>query len=238
MFPGDRGIPSTLAPRQELFSPRIGLAYAPAVRSGMLSRLLGGPGKFSLRAGYGLFYTTIEGLSAGLMSANITYGYSYTSSAPPLFDRPFVTASTGAVHPQPFPLPFPPLNVTAKNPDSNVDFSRYLPDPFGPGYDPHNVTPYFNTALFSVPPLGSYGTSPRRFFDGPGQEDFDIALLKVTHLGRHKNLELRLETFNTFNHSQFFGAGSVNGIIGTPGFGSVVNAESPRLTQVAARFSF
>lgn len=119
-----------------------------------------------------------------------------------------------------------------------VDLPDYTPGNLHLNHHPQNGSPYFNIALFSVPPLGSYGTSPRRFFYGPGQEDFDIALLKDTRLGSDRSLELRLETFNIFNHSQFFGAGSVNGVIGTPGFGSVVSAGNHRLAQVAARFSF
>ena len=46
---------------------------------------LGGAGKTSIRAGFGIFYTAFEGLSAGIMSANPPYGYDYNSFAPPLF---------------------------------------------------------------------------------------------------------------------------------------------------------
>ena len=48
----------------------------------------------------------------------------------------------------------------------------------------------------------------------------------------------RLETFNTFNHAQFFGPAAVNGDFGTGTFGYVVNATPPRLVQVALKFSF
>ncbi len=44
--------------------------------------------------GYGIFYTAYEGLSAGIMSANPPYGYTYTSAAPPLFSSPFTVAAT------------------------------------------------------------------------------------------------------------------------------------------------
>jgi len=47
-------------------------------------------------------------------------------------------------------------------------------------------------------------------------ENFDIALLKETHVSESKVLEFRLETFNTFNHAQFFGANSVDGNINSP----------------------
>jgi hypothetical protein len=35
-------------------------------------------------------------------------------------------------------------------------------------------------------------------------DNWDMALLKVTHFNESKVLEVRIETFNTFNHAQFF----------------------------------
>jgi hypothetical protein len=49
---------------------------------------------------------------------------------------------------------------------------------------------------------------------------------------------LRLETFNTFNHAQFFGPASVNGEITSASFGQVVNADAPRLVQLGAKLAF
>jgi hypothetical protein len=480
VFPGDPGIPRTLAPvRYGNFSPRLGIAYSPHPQGGIGGKLFGGSGNTSLRAGYGMFYTAIEGLSIGVDSANIPWGYSYTSPAPPLFATPYVTAADGESKGQPFPLQFPPFGVSARRPDSNVNFSKFLPDPFGATPNPGNKSPYaehymlslerqfgrntlvdvdyvgaeahhllvvleenpgnpalclslsqpsdvlpgtptcgpfgesgtyisssgkvydgtrgpvgsdftsattehamgnsdynaleitlrhtsgpmeflagytysksmdnssslaeevnplnyelteapsdfdlthnfvasysyrlpvealfrrrnrltsgwsvsgitqfstgfpvtlfnngdtsllgtepngvnnfgvdlpdftpgplelnanprngrsyFNTALFSIPPLGSSGTAARRFFYGPGMNNFDLAILKNVPLSESKSFEIRLETFNTFNHTQFFGAGAVNGVIGTPAFGQVVSAEPPRLIQIAAKFVF
>ncbi len=92
--------------------------------------------------------------------------------------------------------------------------------------------------MFSIPPLGSSGTAARRFFYGPGMNNFDLALLKSVRLTESKSLQIRFETFNTFNHAQFFGAGAVNGVIGTPAFGKVVSADDSRLIQIAAKFMF
>lgn len=105
-------------------------------------------------------------------------------------------------------------------------------------HDPRNGQPYFNTSLFSIPSLGSPGTAPRRFFYGPAIENWDIALLKETPIRESTVLELRLETFNTFNHAQFFGANSVDGNISDATFGQVVSALPPRLMQVAAKLRF
>ena len=42
------------------FALRVGFAYAPAATKGLLGKLLGGPGKTSIRGGYGMFYSSIE----------------------------------------------------------------------------------------------------------------------------------------------------------------------------------
>jgi hypothetical protein len=63
-------------------------------------------------------------------------------------------------------------------------------------------------------------------------------LLKEVRVTESKSLQLRLETFNSFNHAQFYGPGAVNGIIGNSGFGQVVSAAPPRLVQLAAKLNF
>src|SRR5580658_1748362 len=97
LYPTDPGVPRTLAPPANRdFAPRIGLAYSPEGNGdGSLAKILGGPGKTSIRASYGMFYTAIEALTIGVMSANAPYGTTYTSPAPPLFATPFITASSG-----------------------------------------------------------------------------------------------------------------------------------------------
>ena len=138
VFPGDPGIPSTLAPtRYGNLAPRIGLAWSPGAKT-------------TVRAGYGMFYTAFEGLSAGIMSANPPYGYSYTSPAPPLFQTPFITAATGGNNGQRFPLPFPAFGASAQNPDSAVDWSMYMPLTGIPSFDRQNVPPYAENFTLSL----------------------------------------------------------------------------------------
>ena len=460
VFPGDPGIPRTLAPTKYTnFSPRLGIAYLPNFQNSVLQKIFGGAGKTSVRAGYGMFYTAFEGLSAGIMSANPPYGYDYDSSTigPPLFATPFVAAATGNTLGQPFPSPIPAYGASAANPNNTVDWSKYMPitgvpsfyrgnvppytesytltvqrelaqnttlsvgyvgsqahhllvlisanpsnpalclatpgcgpfaetglrAPFGADFDavtyqktignsnynalevnvrhssgplelmagythsksldqssslaeavnpvdpslsralsafdmthnfvasyryelplgrllasyprlangwvisgltrfstgfpvtlynnndtsllgtipnginnngvdtpnytpgtlainnnPRNGQPAFNTALFSLPQLGQMGTAPRRFFHGPGIDNFDLALQKSIALAEAKVLELRLEAFNALNHAQFYGPAAVNGNISSASFGQIVSAAPPRLLQLAAKFSF
>ena len=104
----------------------------------------------------------------------------------------------------------------------------------------HNPTngPAFNTDCFSIPALGQLGNAPRRFFYGPGIENFDMAIIKNLRLNESKRLQLRLEAFNVFNHAQFYGAGAVDGNIASPTFGQIVAAAPPRQMQIAAKFFF
>jgi len=85
----------------------------------------------------------------------------------------------------------------------------------------------FNTSQFSENALGTPGTAKRRFFYGPGLENYDMALLKNVRLTESKSLQFRLEGFNVFNHAQFFGPQSVDGNIGSSTFGQVVSANPP-----------
>jgi hypothetical protein len=485
LYPTDPGVPRTLAaPGNRDFAPRVGIAYSPRVAGdGLLARILGGPGTTSIRASYGMFYTAIEALTIGVMSANAPYGTTYTSPAPPLFSTPFVTASTGRDLGQYFPVTLAPLNSSASHPDP-IDFSQFEPitglpnysatnripyteeymlslergigahtvlslnyvgnqghrllvleeanpgnpalclalssainlaagqtpcgsfgedseyvtslnSPFGGktfqgtrgplgsnfgsnanqttignsnynalqitlrhnskrlsvlagytysksedqasnlgesvnpldpalskalsafdvkhnfvlsytykipfedlfrssnrwtegwelsgithftsglpvtlinygdnsllGTEPNGVNnfgidepdyaggpldlnqnsrngrSYFNTGQFSENALGTPGTAKRRFFYGPGLDNYDMALLKTLHPTESTSLQFRVEAFNIFNHAQFFGAQSVDGNIGSSTFGQVVSAAPPRLLQVAAKFIF
>jgi hypothetical protein len=477
VYPTDPGVPSGLVPQRNRFSPRLGIAYSPSVK-GLLGKLLGGPGKASIRAGYGIFYSVIQGLTIGIDEPQPPYGLSYTSPGRPLFATPYIT-SDGATHVNPFPLSFPPLDATVNNPNPNIDFSPFLPQagmtapppsntypysenyflsierqlapnavlnvsyvgsqahrlfvtysanpgnpglclslsdpsavaagsptcgpfgensmyitadgkvingtrgPLGPNFDnddyiasignsnynsfqaslkhtgrrldamiaytfsksidqssslaeplypfdfrltralsawdlthnfiatyryelpferlfkrargwadgwaisgitrissgfpvtlhadgdnsltgsipngvnnhstdlpdyngapltlsgnPHNGLPYFNVAAFSDNALGAPGNAGRRSFFGPGALNFDLALLKNTRLAESKELQFRLESFNTFNHAQFFGPAAVDGGVDTNLFGHVVSAASPRLVQLALKFAF
>jgi hypothetical protein len=46
-----------------------------------------------------------------------------------------------------------------------------------------------------------------------------MTLQKVLRLTEAKSFEFRLEAFNAFNHSQFYGSASVDGQVEDPNFG-------------------
>jgi len=62
--------------------------------------------------------------------------------------------------------------------------------------------------------------------------------LKSIALSETKALQLRLDTFNIFNHTQFFGPQALDGNISSPLFGQVVKAAPPRLMQLAIKYTF
>jgi len=104
--------------------------------------------------------------------------------------------------------------------------------------NPRNGRPEFNTSLFSPEALGQLGNAARRFFYGPGIDNFDVQLSKTVRFTESKSLDIRVEAFNLFNHAQFYGPSAVDGEINDPDFGRVVGAAAPRLVQVAAKFHF
>jgi len=119
-----------------------------------------------------------------------------------------------------------------------IDTPDYKPGcPLNLNYDP-GKGPAFNTSCFSLPALGGIGSAPRRFFYGPGIENLDLALLKDIHLSPTRILQFRLEAFNALNHSQFYGAGAVDGNITSPTFGQIIAAAPPRQVQLAAKYIF
>jgi hypothetical protein len=151
LYPTDPGVGRTLAPPGDEFSPRIGLAYSPNVSAdSFLGKILGGPEKSSVRAGFGMYYTSIEALTIGVLAANAPYGTTYSSPAPPLFSNPFITASNGQNLGQYFPVTFAPLNSASSHPDSSLDWSQYIPISGIPAYPVTNRIPYTEQYMISI----------------------------------------------------------------------------------------
>jgi hypothetical protein len=150
VYVGDKGVPSTLVPSSNRFSPRLGLAYSPGAKNGILSKITGGPGTTSIRAGYGIYYSVIEGNTMAVDEPQPPYGLSYTSPGPPLFAEPFRTAANGSFTGNPFPLTFPPLNASPQNPNSSVNFSGFEPIAGMTAPPPSNTYPYNESYFLSI----------------------------------------------------------------------------------------
>jgi hypothetical protein len=150
VYPGDPGIPKTLAPtRFNDFAPRIGLAYSPSFSDGILGKVFGGPGKTSIRASYGIYYTSVEDLNLFFEVADAPFGLFWTSPGPVDFSEPFRNRLDGGTdgEGQRFPFTVP----TPGDPNNkNLSFKVYEPMSFFPGYDIHNRLPYAEHFNFSI----------------------------------------------------------------------------------------
>lgn len=110
----------------------------------------------------------------------------------------------------------------------------------------HKGNFYFGPAVACHATFGTFGNTGRDSFHGPGQNYTNLALMKDIQVKEQMRFELRLETFNTFNHVNFnnpqssFGSGgaSTNVNSGTLGRITSDSAVGPRLVQLAAKFYF
>jgi hypothetical protein len=150
-LPDGSRIPAAIAPSPlDNFSPRVGIAYSPSFSDDFISKLTGGPGKTSIRAGAGRFVTAVEGLTVAYPTGNPPYGLTYTSPEAPVMATPFVGALTGTDFIQQFPVNVPPYNVSPTNPDPDLDWSRYTPISGAGSVYLHNKTPYTMSANLTV----------------------------------------------------------------------------------------
>jgi len=104
--------------------------------------------------------------------------------------------------------------------------------------NPRHGQPYFNPNYFVQEPLGQIGNAMRRFFVGPGINNFNLAILKDTKIKETKDLEFRAEAFNVFNHAQFDNPSGNFNNPGQNGFGYVTAARDPRIMQMALKLLF
>jgi len=90
---------------------------------------------------------------------------------------------------------------------------------------------------FSTPALGAWGNLGSGVVRNPGRDNWNISLFKdfVLNETRGSALELRFESFNTLNHTQFNG---INSTYGAGGFGAVNSVWDPRVFQFAIKLKF
>ena len=94
---------------------------------------------------------------------------------------------------------------------------------------------WFNTAAFAVPPYGSFGNAGRNTLEGPAYANVNVAVLKHLRLTASAKLQLRLEAFNLLNRTNF---NLPDNFLGSPTFGQILSAGSPRRLQLGAKILF
>jgi hypothetical protein len=98
-------------------------------------------------------------------------------------------------------------------------------------------TPASQTSIFTEAGVFGYvGSAPRTICCGPGISETDFALVKLIPFNERMHAEFRAETFNVFNHTQFYNpdGDSTDGAQ----FGQVTQVKDPRLMQFALKFYF
>jgi hypothetical protein len=102
---------------------------------------------------------------------------------------------------------------------------------------PHTGNYYFAPASFCHAPFGTFGNTGRDSFHGPGLNFTNLALMKDIQVKEQMKIELRLETFNTFNHVNFnLPSSNVN----SSQLGRITSDSNigPRIVQLAGKFYF
>lgn len=113
----------------------------------------------------------------------------------------------------------------------------------------------FNAAAFYDPGNGVFGNAGRNILRGPGFAQVDFSVFKNTKLSERTSLQIRMEIFNLFNHTNFADPsgglvpGDVNSLNSVARFGQslstvgnqlggLLGAGGPRQIQFSARFNF
>jgi hypothetical protein len=109
---------------------------------------------------------------------------------------------------------------------------------------PRTQTAWFSTSSYAVPVAPwaggtgqGFGAAGKDNVVGPRLVNFNLSLTKTIQLTGHEgpNIELRFESFNTFNHTQFSGMDSAY----TDGnFGQITSVYSNRILELGGKLHF
>jgi Carboxypeptidase regulatory-like domain len=115
---------------------------------------------------------------------------------------------------------------------------------------------WFDTSVFAPPALAgqvtdmagvqrvlALGNVGRRIARGPGIFNTDVALFKNINLTGSPKVQLRIEAYNVFNHTQFDTVNTTatwdqSGVQTNPAFGHVTGARDARIMQIAIQVRF
>jgi hypothetical protein len=94
---------------------------------------------------------------------------------------------------------------------------------------------WFNTAAFTLPAIGTFGSSGRNILSGPWQDTVNLSLFKIVQIRESIKLQIRGEFFNLLNRVNF---GQPGATVGTPTYGVITSANDARTIQLALRLAF
>ena len=97
------------------------------------------------------------------------------------------------------------------------------------------IDKYFNTAVFSQNPAGTFGTSGRNVLREPGSATVVFGMIKGFSIRERHRLQFRAEMFNLFNRVNL---GRPNANQSAATFGRITGAGQPRVIQMALKYMF
>src|SRR5205814_8096150 len=102
----------------------------------------------------------------------------------------------------------------------------------------HSFTNWFNASAFTVPTALDTNIPSERpgAIRSPGFVNTDLALFKNLRFTEAFTGQFRLETFNTFNHTNPICCASA--AFSSASFNQVTSTRDPRIVQVAMKFNF
>jgi hypothetical protein len=95
---------------------------------------------------------------------------------------------------------------------------------------------WFSGSAFAQPALGTYGTSERNAYDGPGYRTLDLSLARQFGLPMGHRFEARVEAFNALN---WFIYGNPTTTLSAANFGQITTlGVAPRIMQFSVKYAF
>jgi hypothetical protein len=130
-----------------------------------------------------------------------------------------------------------PFTVNISSDQANIGAGpAQRPDVSGdPNGGPKTPEQWFNTLVFSLPAIYTFGNAPRNAVIGPGLQEFDLSLQKNLQLTEAAKLQFRGEAYNLFNHPNF---NIANRTAFTANFGRISSAQDSRQIQFALKLLF
>jgi hypothetical protein len=108
---------------------------------------------------------------------------------------------------------------------------------------PKTKTKWFDPKAFSQPAPMTFGNSGKNAVTGPGRDNWNLSLYKDFKFTERAGFQFKVESFNTFNHTQFnaVDTGVISGSKGSPNnatAGNLTGTTDPRVFQLGAKAYF
>jgi len=98
-----------------------------------------------------------------------------------------------------------------------------------------SIDQWFNTAAFTVPVAGAFGSSPRNIITGPGSKDLSMTFNRTVQMRGNRNLQIQMQFQNILNLANYSG---VDTNVNSPTFGQIRGVNGQRRGTLNLRFGF